>query len=127
MDEFVDLILNGKPQEPWPPANYVEEFARRQKRLLRIRADPALLAGAKEYYRTNPLDFVSHWGTVSEPRAAGGTDQDLTKIPFVPFRRQKEFIQFLYELLQSQESGLIEKSRDMGATWVCCLFSLWVF
>jgi hypothetical protein len=124
---LMDRILRGREKEPWPPANYVEEFARRQKRLLRIRSDPALLVGAKEYYRNNPLDFLSHWGTVSEPRAAGGTDQDLTKIPFVPFRRQREFIQFLYELLQSQESGLVEKSRDMGATWVCCLFSVWVF
>jgi hypothetical protein len=40
------------------------------------------------------------------------------------FPRQREFIQFLYACLRAPAHGLIEKSRDMGATWLACAFSV---
>jgi len=45
------------------------------------------------------------------------------------FARQWELVDFLLDCLENQEAGLIEKSRDMGATWVCCALSvcLWLF
>jgi hypothetical protein len=35
----------------------------------------------------------------------------------------------LYALIEGQEAGLIEKARDMGATWICCAVSvhLWIY
>jgi len=45
--------------------------------------------------------------------------------PFVFFEKQVEFIQFLRDLDIEQESGLDEKTRDMGATWACCAYSIW--
>ena len=108
----------------WPP-NYVKHFEWRQKQLLRLRTDPKLVIGAKEYYRTRPVEFIEHWGVTVETRIS---DIDTaTTIPFILFKRQKELIQFLLGCLDDQQSGLIEKSRDMGATWVCCAMSAWLW
>lgn len=39
-------------------------------------------------------------------------------MPFVMFEKQEEFCHFVAVCMEAQASGLIEKSRDMGATWV---------
>jgi hypothetical protein len=38
-------------------------------------------------------------------------------MPFVMFKRQDEFIQFLYGCYKDEQNGLVEKSREQGATW----------
>jgi hypothetical protein len=43
------------------------------------------------------------------------------------FERQSELVEFLWACIQNEEPGLIEKSRDMGATWVCSAFSVWMW
>lgn len=46
-------------------------------------------------------------------------------MPFVFFERQSELVDFFEHLRHHGESGLIEKARDMGATWVACAYSVW--
>jgi hypothetical protein len=50
-------------------------------------------------------------------------------MPFILFKRQAEMVDFIYECLKDEQHGLIEKSRDMGATWLCAAISvhLWLF
>ena len=108
----------------WPP-NYVEVYKSRAERLLRLRASPEHWAGAKEFYKTRPVDFIEDWGTTYDPRIA--TSEIPARLPFILFRRQKEFITFLWDLVRAQENGLIEKSRDIGATWLSCAFSTWLW
>jgi phage terminase large subunit len=48
-------------------------------------------------------------------------------MPFILFPKQREFIEFLYACLQAPAHGLVEKSRDMGATWLACAFSVWLW
>jgi hypothetical protein len=48
-------------------------------------------------------------------------------MPFILFKRQKEFIEFLLDCVTNEEDGLAEKSRDMGATWLCAAFSVWLW
>jgi phage terminase large subunit len=110
--------------EPWPP-DYTAEFAARQVRLLKLRSEPNMIVGAKEFYRTRPVEFIEHWCCTYDPRKAG-TDTPST-MPFRLFRRQRDLIHYLRACLSDQESGLIEKCRDMGATWVCCAFSVWLW
>jgi hypothetical protein len=110
--------------ESWPP-DYVAEFARRQKRLLTIRSDPVKLVGAKEYYRTKPVEFICHWFTTYDPRNAGSKVP--ATMPFVLFKRQRDLVEFLLACLKGEEAGLIEKCRDMGATWLCAAFSVWLW
>lgn len=77
------------------------------------------------YYKEHPVDFIEDWCYTFDPRNAG--TGKLTKIPFILFPRQREFINFLHACLRAEAHGLVEKSRDMGATWLCVAFSVWLF
>lgn len=116
-------VLTRSPQ--WPP-DYVSLIQWRQSQVLRMQRDESFLAGAKLYYSTRPGKFIGHWCNTVDPRNAGGVDA-LVRMPFVLFRRQEELVQFLHECLMAEESGLVEKSRDMGATWASVAFSVWLW
>jgi phage terminase large subunit len=81
--------------------------------------------GMAERYRQDPVAWINHWAFTYDPRIAG-TDIPTT-LPFVLFRRQVEFADFLLACVNEQQNGLVEKSRDMGATWLCCAFSVWLW
>jgi hypothetical protein len=103
----------------------VAAFAWRQERVKAIRAKPEMLAGAKEFYRTRPVEFINHWCTTYDPRVSG-TDLP-ARMPFILFPRQAECVRFLQGLIEAEESGLVEKARDVGLTWLCCAFSVWLW
>jgi len=105
----------------WPP-DYVSVLAKRQKRLAKVRGN---VIGAKEYYRTRPIEFIEHFCTTYDPRNAGTAVP--AKLPFILFPRQRQLVEFLLQCLLAEAPGLIEKCRDMGATWVCCAFSVWLW
>ena len=110
----------------WPP-DYSAEFARRANRIVQMRANPVLVQGAHEFYKRpeNAVAWIEHWGVTYDPRVAG-TGRP-AKMPFLLFDRQRDLVQFLIELLQAQQGGLIEKARDMGATWLCASFSVYLW
>lgn len=112
------------PREPWPP-NYVQVWGERQARLLRLRQTPTLQSGLPVYYRTRPAEWIEHWCDTYDPRNAGSALPP--RLPLIPFRRQRDLVEFLYACLRDEECGLIEKCRDMGATWVCAAFSVWLW
>jgi phage terminase large subunit len=126
-DKQIRRIAAWKPQalsrEQWPP-NYDGVYVWRQEQLRKLRFNPALLQSAKAYYAKNRAEFVLHWCDTYNPRSEGNK-----WVPFVMFERQWEFSQFYYELKRDQESGLTEKCRDMGATWLICGLTLadWLF
>lgn len=113
------------PPIAWPP-NYVPVFQWRQAELLKLRADPNMLLGAKQYYKTRPIEFIMDWVDTYDPRNAGKKGM-LTRMPFLMFPRQKVMIRFLLAMLNGEEDGLIEKCRDAGATWLCVAFSVWLW
>src|SRR5690606_10110231 len=39
-------------------------------------------------------------------------------LPFLLFPRQREYVDWLYERWKKGESGLVEKSREVGISWV---------
>lgn len=109
----------------WSP-DYIEVLKGRQERYLSMCSDPCFQIGALEYYKDKPKEFINDWCITYDPRNA--TKKDIPVImPFVLFDRQFELIDFLMDCLNEQESGLVRKSRDMGATWVCCCFSVWLW
>lgn len=111
--------------QPWPP-NYVKLFAWRQRQLLLFRSKPEMLQGAKEFYRTHPVEFICDWVDTYDPRNAG-KEGKLTRMPLQLFDRQKDLVLFLKACLDGEADGLIEKCRDAGATWVCVAFSVWLW
>lgn len=129
IDLFATHILVD-PLEPWQPralghdewpAPYERVYAWRMRQLDRLRADPEMLASARAFYATRPALFIQHWCDTYDPRT------ELKWMPFVFFKRQEELVQFLHSLRTDQQSGLIEKCRDAGATWVACAYSVWSF
>lgn len=113
-----------RSSESWPPS-IVPVLQWRQQQLIRMMNDATLIVGAMAYYRTRPIDFINHWVDTYDPRnVANGRP---ARVPFRMFQRQADLIMFLQALIEGEESGLIEKCRDMGATWACVAFSVWLF
>jgi phage terminase large subunit len=70
------------------------------------------------------IEFIEDWLDTYDPRNAGREDQ-LATMPFIMFPRQRELVEFFFELISAETNGLIEKSRDMGATWIAGAVSVW--
>lgn len=107
------------------PIDYLDVFAWRQNQVLKLRNNPKLIYGAKSFYATHPIEFINHWVDTYDPRMAG-TDS-MAHIPLVMFQKQEDLIRCLHACVLEEENGLIEKSRDMGATWICAAFSVWLW
>jgi phage terminase large subunit len=108
----------------WPP-DYIRIWLDRKARYGDLISSPAHIVGAIEYYRTRPVEFIEDWCQTFDPRNAG-TDKP-TRLPLILFPRQRDFIEFLHECVKGETGGLVEKSRDMGATWLAVSFSVWLF
>jgi len=117
-----------RTKEKWPPP-YKEKMLWRCQQLPKLKNNPLLLAQANAFYKNHPEGcyyFIRDWGVIHEPRDAFSADAPAL-IPFLPFKRQREFIQFIISCLRDQERGLCEKSRDMGVTWCCVWISIWLW
>lgn len=63
--------------------------------------------------------FIENFGWTFDPR------KDPAHIPLVLFDFQKDAIRWLIDHIDGGRDGLIEKSRDMGATWIVVWVFLW--
>jgi phage terminase large subunit len=96
--------------------DYTAILKRRALLLRRLRSPEGRnrLPGLRAFYRDNPIQFVSDWGVTFDPR---NVERGLPAlIPFVPFEAQTELMQWMLERWRGGQSGLIEKSRDMGGS-----------
>ncbi|EGV8338316.1 TerL protein, partial [Salmonella enterica] len=108
--------------------DYQMVFEWRMERLLRIRQHPEMLPALKQFYRTNPAQFIIDWGMTTDPR---NIDYGLpVTIPFLLFPKQEEWIHWIMERWGKRENGITEKSREMGLSWTAigmacslCLFN----
>lgn len=107
------------------PIDPVPVYAWRQSQVMKMRQAPVLVMGAKHYYASHPVEFINHWCDTYDPRKVSSGSS--ARMPFVLFERQAEMVTFLLECLKGETPALIEKSRDMGATWLCAAFSAWLW
>lgn len=63
--------------------------------------------------------FIENFGWTFDPR------KSTKHIPFVLFEYQKEAIRYLVDHIDNGRDFLLEKSRDMGITWVLVWVFLW--
>lgn len=110
-------------RDQWPP-NYAGVYIWRMQQLTVLRSDAVMLAHARAYYKHRKAEFIMHWMDTYNPRLKGSK-----WVPFVLFKRQDEFVQFLEGLDRDDANGLVEKCRDIGATWLACAYSVtcWLF
>lgn len=113
------------PEIDWKNPDYEPIALERMRRLRMIRETPGMLSGLKEFYKENPVQFIVDWGTTVDPRNA---DVGLpVQVPFILFAKQAEFIEWLLARWRGREDGLVEKSRDMGLSWLCVAISVWLW
>lgn len=109
-----------------PRPDYREVFVDRINTLNNVKRDPSLVPYILEYYKNNPVAFILDWCVTYDPRNISPIPKTM---PFCVFPRQIDMLQFIYESVENQTSGLWEKSRDYGATWIACAASvhMWLF
>lgn len=115
-------------REDWPP-NYPAVYRWRSKVLKQLISDPKTLKAAKVYYSTHPAEFIMDWMDTYDPRKSPTNANPALRgekwMPFVFFKRQKDVIDFFESCSHDQTSGLVEKCRDFGLTWLACGYSVW--
>ncbi len=101
----------------WKNPDYGAIFRERLQMLEYLRANPNEWDALKAYYAAgNYADFISDWGVTFDPR---NPERGLPSIlPFVLFGKQREFVDFVVRKWKAQRPGLVEKSRDVGASWL---------
>jgi len=102
--------------------DYFAEINRRIGNLTRLTEDTELRRKVMAFYSTHPVEWINDWAITFNPR-----NKTLRTMPFVLFPRQVEFIHFLNSCLEDKQSGLVEKARDIGASWLCCAYSVWLW
>lgn len=109
------------PEIDYINPNYVPVYKARLELIQKIRASAETLAAFRVHYLHNPIDFISDWLVTYDPRS------NPAFMPFVLWPKQAEYIQWLRERYQRKEDGLVEKSRDAGATYLNAAFALWLW
>ena len=109
----------------WQDPDYTAVYMARQQFLENLKGNPAALDGAKAHYAENPWDFIRDWGTTFDPRAL---EMDrMSNIPFIMWEKQREYIEWIYDMWRHGERGLVEKCRDGGITWLSVGFAVSMF
>lgn len=110
-------------QNNWTP-DYLAEYRKRMNLLRACTNNEGTRRAVMLHYAHHPIDWINDWAITYNPRVK----PPLPKImPFLLFPRQLEFIEFLHGCVNDKECGLVEKSRDIGATWLCCAYSIWLW
>jgi hypothetical protein len=92
-------------------------------RLNRIGDDPQKRAVERARCYQDCVYWINTHCYTYDPREAQAV------VPFDLFPKQIEFINWIKERERLQQDGILEKSRDMGASWLCCAYALhgWLF
>lgn len=97
--------------------DYSGVFKWRMDRLQWLRDNPDKVPFLKAHYRANPIDLIQDWGVTYDPR---NVERGIpTLLPFCLFPRQVEALQWMLERIQERRRGVLDKSRDMGMSWLC--------
>jgi hypothetical protein len=112
-----------KAQSRWREWMNSEEYKQRLSERLRVLDATENSSEAKQLAfgicSRDPIKFIELFGWVFDPRP----EYYPNHLPLILFDYQKDTILWLINKIKNGEDGLLEKSRDMGATW---LF-IWVF
>lgn len=109
----------------WDRPDYEFVYKERVRRLEYMREHPETVPRLMEYYSTHWADFCDDWFLTFDPRLAEKGMR--TVVPFVLFPKQREFLDWARERWIQREDGLVEKSRDMGVSWLTCAMAVCMF
>lgn len=111
--------------------SYINSPEMAEKRILRLQINDAADRKKEAQLMTwqlcqrpdNPAEgcifFIENFGWTFDPR------KEVKHIPFFLFDYQKDAIRWLVDHIDHGRDGLIEKSRDMGVTWITAWVFMW--
>ncbi len=105
------------------PTDLKENLEFRKKIYARVRTDRKFAKYILDGCRKDPIFFINTFCWTYDPRR-----EPFSRIPMILYDFQEEAVLLLANSI-NKEDVLIEKSRDMGASWICILvlFWLWLF
>lgn len=101
------------------------EAARRKEHLLNVLKSPDRQREEMRKCKEDILYWFDNYAWIVDPR-----NNILFAFPFELFKFQRESVEWIHSLIYTERSdGLIDKSRDMGVTWliVCMFLYYWLF
>lgn len=90
---------------------------------IRARGNDGLL-GARAHYAASPHDAIDDLVCTIDPRKK---DTSKRISPFVMHPRQRELVDWIWDRYRNDEMGIIVKSREVGASWICLYMSWWLW
>jgi phage terminase large subunit len=105
------------------PSNLPAIIVKRWDRLSLCNADVKLQALVMEVCKHDIEIWINDWVWTYDPRRSP------SMIPFLLFPRQAEYLKWRSARRSNGENGLIEKSRDMGVSWLNIVYQChcWLF
>lgn len=105
----------------WKKPDYQTVLAYRARKLMQLRRTPEVFPRLLAWYKTRQAQFIADWACTTDPRAI---EKNLPAIlPFIPFPKQIDWIDWENERWRASEPGLTEKSRDCGVSWLAAFTS----
>lgn len=98
-----------------PREDYAQIYQMREDNLRSVAKSKGAVQALLKYYSTHWAEFICDWGMTSDPREL---DKDMIHKPFILYKRQVEYVNWIYERYTNRERGLLEKFRGAGATWI---------
>ena len=68
--------------------------------------------------------FADDWVWTFDPRCKPPLPK---RLPMVLWPRQREFLSWAKERVDTSQKGLAKKSRDLGVTWIICILATWLW
>jgi hypothetical protein len=102
--------------------NFRPSIEKRLRRLAQIDGNRALERVELERCRRDAVYWFDNWAWTYDPRNVA--DGLPAYVPFDLFERQAELLRWIAARVAAREEGLLEKSRDVGWTWVAAGFAL---
>ena len=106
------------------PAGRVKNLAFRRRLNADCRADAGLRKAVREACRADIRFYVNAWVWQFNPRRKGTADEI---DPFVTWDFQGDALLKLLGAIENDHDALIEKSREMGASWMCLIAFEWLW
>jgi phage terminase large subunit len=119
-------MARARPTD-WRNPDYTAVFAQRTQKWNQLKAANAWDAAWTHYKSGHYADFIEDWCFTYDPR---NVNRGLPAfVPFVLFDHQRVFVDWMTGQYRGRKGGLVEKSRDMGASWVALAWAvcLWLF
>lgn len=121
-------ILQYKQQINWqdPVADYKRILKLRSQNLIEIQQNPGAVPALLRHYSAGRwAEFISDWGMTYDPREVDRPE--IMHRPFVLYKRQIEYVDWVYQRFINRERGLNKKFRGAGASWLDAAISVIVW